>query len=173
MAKKVYRDPVISKLIEKLEAEGPYELRNRYYQGDIIMPARSIMPFCSIAIDTENITSADSMDDLAVIPLVLTIVVATTKDIKSFDLPAGTTKLYELLAARNDDYSLRADSIAYVIRKYAQLDNKLFLAINDTPMMADFGIGIGRRGPGIFSVEGSLRATVALYSPTPRRSDEP
>lgn len=173
MAQKVYRDPIISKVIEKLNAEGPAELKNRYYQGDVIMPARSIMPFCSIAIDNEAINSGDSMEDVNVVPLVLTVVVATTKDIKSFDLASGTTKLYELFAARKEDYSLREDSIAYVMRKYAQLDNKLFVAIQDAPLTADFGIGVGRRGPGIFSVEGSMRATVYAYTPTPRRSDEP
>lgn len=173
MAKKVYRDPIISKVMEKLNAEGPAELKGRYYQGDIIMPAKSIMPFCSIAIDTQAINSSDSMEDLNAIPLVLTVVVETTKDIKSFDLAAGSTKLYELIAARNDDYSLRADSISYVLRKYAQLDNKLFNSINDQPLTADFGIGVGRRGPGVFSIEGSVRTTVYAYTPTPRRSDEP
>jgi len=167
MAQKVYRDPVISRVIKLLNLYGPAELKNRYYQGDIIMPARSIMPFCSIAIDTESIQSADSMEDLAVIPLIFTVVVATTTDIKSFDLASGTTKLYELFVARNADYSLRSDCIAYVIRKYAQLDNKMFIAINDMPLTADFGIGVGRRGPGVFSIEGNIKASVALYTPTP------
>lgn len=170
---KVYRDPILSKIIEKLNAEGPVDLKNRYYQGDIIMPAKSIMPFCSVAIDTQAINSADSIEDLNAIPIVLTVVVETTKDIKSFDLATGSTKLYELIAARNEaDYSLRKDCIAYVLRKYAQLDNKLFNSINDAPLTADFGIGVGRRGPGIFSIEGSVRTTVVAYTKTPRRDNE-
>ena len=174
MAQKVYRDPIIAKVIEKLNAEGPAELKNRYYFGDLIMPAKSIMPFCSVAIDTQAINSADSQEDLNAIPLVLTVVVATTKEIKSFDLATASNKLYELFAARQEaDYSLRPDSIAYVLRKYAQLDGKLFNSINDQPMSIDFGIGVGRRGPGIFSAEGSLRTVVFAYTPTPRRSDEP
>lgn len=171
---KVYRDPVIEKLKSYLDAEGPKELRGRYYNGDIIMPPRSLMPFASIAIDTETMNSADSLQDINVIPIVISVVVATTKDIKSFDLQAGSNKLYELVAARNEaDYSLRSDSISYVLRKYAQLDAKLFNGINDQPLTADFGIGVGRRGPGIFSVEATIRTTVYGYTNTPRRSDEP
>lgn len=174
MAQKVYRDPIIERVKELLEAEGPKELKGRYHNGDLIMPAKSLMPFCSIAIDNEAIASADSMEDLNAVPLVLTVVVETTKDIRSFDLASGSNKLYELMAARNADYSLREDSIAYVLRKYAKLDNRLFNNIGtDAPLTVDFGIGVGRRGPGIFSIEGSLRTTVSAYTPTPHRSDEP
>lgn len=170
---KVYRDPAIAKIIEILDAEGPKDLKGKYHFGDIIMPARSILPFCSIAIDTEAVQSADSMEDINVLPMVATIVVATTKDIKSFDLTPGANKLYEMVAARKEeDYSLREDSILYVLRKHAKADRKFFISINDTPMTADFGIGVGRRGPGIFSQEANVRFAVSLYTPTPRRADE-
>lgn len=168
MSKGVYRDPVIAAVIDLLEAEGSPELKGRYYYGDILLAPRGQMPFCSIAIDNQAITSADSGNDVAVIPLVINVVVETTKDVHSWDVMAGTNKLYDLLCGRNADYSLKSTSIAGIIRKHAEVPGgQLFLGIENTPLSADFGIGVDRRGAGIFSIEGTLRVNAALYTPTP------
>ena len=168
MAQNQYRDPVIKKIIEVLEKEGPQKLKGKYCHGDVLLAPNNQMPFCSVAIDNEAINSGDSMEDINVIPLVLTVVTSATKEIKTHDIMTGTNTLYEIIVARNEDYSLREDCLAYVLRKHAQLDEKFFIAINDAPMTADFGIGFERRGAGMYSVEGTLRITVTLYTPTPR-----
>lgn len=179
MSQNLYRDPIITRIIELLNAEGPAELKGKYHHGDIIIAPNNQMPFCSVAIDNQAVNSADSMEDNNVVPLVLTVVQSATRDIENWDVSAASVKLYRMIAGRVTDrespdlYNLLPDSMMGVLRKYAHADKKLFIAINDAPMTADFGIGMERRGAGMYSVEGTLRITCTLFTETPHRPNEP
>ncbi len=169
-----YRDPIIDKIIEKLEAEGPAELRGKYYNGDVLLVPKSELPICSIAKDTTRIFPADNMTDDNLMPLVLNVLYDYTSDLdQSSDLVAGVNGLYKMLEGRGagaGPYDLNTDSLAYVLRKYQTLDagNNLWLQVGPNEETAiDYGLGIERRGPGIFSVEGVIRFSARVHTTRP------
>ena len=70
------------------------------------------------------------------------------------------------LEARDPSYALRPDSIAYVLRKFYQLDSKLYINL-DKDMEIDYGVSVNKRGEGIFTVEGVIRIEVFHYQLAP------
>lgn len=171
-----YRDPIIDKIIEKLEAEGPSELVGKYYNGDVLLVPKSELPICSIAKDTTRISPADNMTDDNLMPLVLNVLYDYTSDLdQSSDIVAGVTGLYKMLEGRGQDdgagpYDLNANSIAYILRKYQTLDaaNNLWLQVGPSEeTQIDYGLGIERRGPGIYSVEGVIRFSARVHTVRP------
>ena len=96
-----YRDPIIDKLIEKLEAEGPDQLNGKYYNGDVLLVPKSELPICSIAKDTTQVGPASNMEDDHYMPMVLNVLYDYTSDLdQSSDLVAGVTGLYKMMEGR-------------------------------------------------------------------------
>lgn len=161
MALVEYKDPIIKALITMLESDGPSELVGHYYYGDILAPPKSVLPAVSIARDSTRIMSDGTMQDKNFHSFILAIIYDWTQDLnQSFDLSRGTTGLYRLIEERNPDYSLKAGSIAYALRKNQKLGSNLFISINDDGLDIDYGLGIEKRGSNIFSVEGIIRFNV-------------
>lgn len=167
-----YRDPIIDKIIEKLEAEGPEQLRGKYYNGDVLLVPKSELPVCSIAKDTTAIAAADNATDDHVMPLVLNVLYDYTSDLdQSSDIVAGVTGLYRMMEGRGEDsgagpYDLNASSISYILRKYQSLDpaNNLWLSVGPNERITiDYGLGIERRGPGIYSMESVIRFSARAH----------
>lgn len=165
-----YKDPIIEKLIQALDAEGPVQLRGKYRHGDILVPAKSELPLCTIARDRTRISQASDLEDDNDMPLVITVLYDYTQDLTNdFDVQAGLTSLWEIMEKRNSsNYAIEPGTIAYVLRHKQQLDNKLWLAVGPNQVVdIDYGIGIERRGPGIFSVEAVARVSARVHSPRP------
>lgn len=160
-----YHDSIIAKLIEKLNDEGPEELRNRYYYGDVLIVPKSELPVCSVAKNATRIRPADNLTDEHLVEIVINVLWDYTEDLgQSTDLVAGSTSLYEVVEGRDENYQLRSGTIAYVLRKYQQLDTDMWLAVGPNEVVSiDYGMGINRRGPGIFSVEAVVRVTVRVH----------
>lgn len=164
-----YVDPIIALVIEKLNSEGPAELQNRYYHGDVLLVPKQELPIISVAKDQTVIRAASNLEDEHYMPLVINILLDYTADLdQSSDLVAGVTRLYEMCEARNGDYSLKADSLAYILRKYQRLDDNVWIDIGpNEELNIDYGLGINRRGPGIFSVEAVIHTAVKVHTERP------
>lgn len=165
-----YKDPIITKLIEALNANGPEVLKGKYYQGDVLVPAKQDLPLCTISRDRTRITQASDLEDDNDMPLVLTVLYDYTRDLTNdFDVQAGLTSLWEIMEARSEtNYAVKEGTIAWVLRNKQQLDNKLWLAVGPNQVVdIDYGIGVERRGPGIFSVEAVARVSARVHSPRP------
>jgi hypothetical protein len=160
-----YKDPIIAKLIEKFEAEGPTELRGHYFHGDILLVPKREMPAVSIAKDETRIYPASNMEDEHYMPLVINVIYDWTKDLdQSSELAAGVTGLYKLVEERDSDYQLVSNSLAYVLRKYQTLDDDVWISVGpNEQLQINYGLGIERRGPGIFSVEAVIRCSVKIH----------
>lgn len=161
-----YVDPIIALVIEKLNSEGPAQLQGRYYHGDVLLVPKQELPIVSVAKDNTVIRAASNLEDEHYMPLVINILLDYTADLdQSSDLVAGVTRLYEMCEARNGDYTLKADSLAYILRKYQQLDNNVWIDIGpNEELNIDYGLGINRRGPGIFSVEAVIHTAVKIHT---------
>ena len=165
-----FRDPVIQKLIDTLNTEGPDELRGKYYNGDVLLAPKSELPICSIARDRTTVTQASNTEDDNVARLVINILYDWTRDLTDdYDLEAGVSSLYKLVEKRDPaTYALLPGSIMYVLRANQQLDDKFWLAVGPSEVVeADYGLGIERRGPGIFSVEAVIRVGARIHTTHP------
>jgi hypothetical protein len=163
-----YRDPILKALIDKLEAEGPEELRGHYIYGDTLAPKKSDLPVVSVSRDGTNIRSDGTMQDVHVSPIVVAIIVDWTTDLdQTFDLARGNNRLYRLVESRNPDFTLKTDSLAYVLRDNQKLADNLFISINDNGLQMDYGLGVEKRGSNIFSAEGILRFNIELTTKKP------
>lgn len=164
-----YRDPIIEKLIEKLNAEGPSMLNGKYEHGDTLRAPVEDLPKATISKDLTRMMPASNMEDDQFMPMVINVIYNATRDYtQSSDLQAGLTTLYGICEGRNSDYTLKEDTLAYVLRKYQKLDNNLFISIGQNEELSiNYGMGIERRGPGIFSVEAVLRFNVRFIQMRP------
>jgi len=165
-----YKDPVIQKLIDVLEADGPADLKGKYHHGDVLVPAKSDLPMVTIARDRTRITQASDLEDDNIMPLVINILYDYTRDLTNdFDVAAGVTSLYQLVEERDEvNYRIKPGTIAWVLRNKQQLANKLWLAVGPNEVLdIDYGLGVERRGPGIFSVESVIRITARAHTARP------
>lgn len=165
-----YKDPIIQKLIDALEESGPTILKGKYRHGDILVPAKSELPLCTIARDRTRISQASDLEDDNDMPLVITVLYDYTSDLTNdFDVQAGLTSLWEIMEKRNaQNYGIEPGTIAWVLRNKQQLGNKLWLAVGPNQVLdIDYGLGVERRGPGIFSVESVVRISARVHSPRP------
>ena len=165
-----YKDPVIQKLIDALDEFGPSELKGRYRHGDIMVPAKTDLPLVTIARDRTRITQASDLEDDNVMPLVINVLYDYTRDLTNdFDVQAGVTSLYRLVEERDPNhFGVKEGTIAWVLRRKQQLAPKLFLAVGPNEVLdIDYGLGVERRGPGIFSVESVIRISARAHSPRP------
>jgi len=156
-----YKDPIITALIEKLEADGPPELVGHYIYGDTLAPNKSDLPVVAIARDGTIVQSDGTMQDRQTHSFVMSVIYDWTKDLdQSYDLVRGSTALYRLFQEMNADYSVKPKTIIYALRKSQKLDTNLYISINDNGLQVDYGIGVEKRGTNIFSVEGIVRFNV-------------
>lgn len=170
MALPKYRDPIIKAVIDFLEPRADSRLKGHYYYGDVLLVPKNQLPICSVAIDLEAVTSTSSLEDESTVPLVINVLVDyNDQGGKDFDLQSGSNALYEILAARNDDFTFKDNSMLGLLRSPEGIqpaeNNRMYLGIGDTPITADFGIGVERRGAGIFSIEGVIRVNATINTP--------
>lgn len=167
MASDLYRDPIIAKLIEFLEANGPTRLHGKYINGDVLLPNKSDLPICYVTKDQVLAQPANNMEDEHLQMIVATIILDHTRDLdEAYDMVAGVSELWEMCEARGDDFQLLEDTMLYQLRNSQQVAPKMWIGLG-TPVQINYGMGVERRGPGIFSIEASIRFTVRLHLPAP------
>jgi len=166
---RLYKDPIIQKVIDVLNEKGPSKLRNRYINGNILIPKQSELPVCYITKDTISKQPADNMEDEHLQNLVATIILDMTNDLNQiYNMVSGDSELYELCEARDyETYELKPDTILSVLSSVQQIDNNFWIGLG-SPVEINYGLGIERRGPGIFSVEATIRFTARLHLSVPQ-----
>lgn len=158
-----YRDPIVTALVAKLDAEGPPQLKNRYFEDYPAVIGRAQLPAGFITFDTTSIGNETNAEDSARIAVVLNVVYEAARDYQqAFSQVYSNATLRGMLEARNADYTPKAGTIAYVLRKYQVLDSKLWIA-HDAPIELDYGVGIENRGPGVYTAEATARFTVVSH----------
>lgn len=167
MATDKYRDPVIEKILDLLK-EANIKGIKKYHNGDRLIGPKREMPYLSIAKSNTKVSPASNLEDQHIIQMTLTVVYDWTKDLnQSSELVAGANGLYELMEGRDPvTYQLREDSVLGVLRKNETLGNKAWIAVGDGEVAeVQYGLGVNRRGPGIFSTEAIIKFNVTLHLP--------
>lgn len=163
-----YKDPIIATVIAMLNASGPSELKNRYINGDVLLPNKSELPICYITKDQVLAQPANNMEDEHLQMLVATVILDITKDLnQAYNVVQGMPDLWRFCEERDPaTYQLKPNSLLYLLRNSQQLKEKVWIGLG-TPVQINYGMGIERRGPGIFSIEATIRFTVRLHLPAP------
>lgn len=156
----IYKDPILVKLRDLFIAEGPKELKDRYGFGDSLQVNKGVLPFAFMSIDIQRVTNSSNAEITTDIPIVVNVVYDMTRDFnQSLENVQSHMSVVNMLIGRNPDYTIRKDSLAGVLWSHEQLADNLWVNLGQQ-MEADFGIGIEKRGPGIYTTEGVLRFTV-------------
>lgn len=167
MGNTLYHDPIIQKVIDFLEANGPSKLSGRYINGDVLLPNKSDLPICYITKDQVLAQPANNMEDEHLQLLVATIILDQVQDFnEAYDMVSGVSELWEMCEARNEDYQLLPDTLLYQLRNSQQVDQKFWIGVG-SPVQINYGMGVERRGPGIFTIEATIRFTARLHLPAP------
>lgn len=165
--RQAYKDPIVAKVIEFLEKNGPTKLKGRYIHGDVLLPNKTELPLCYVTKDQVAVTAANNMEDEHQQALVATIILDHTNDLgKAYNMVAGLSDLWEFVEARGEDFDLLPQSLLYQLRRQQQVAPKMWIGLG-TPVTVNYGMGVERRGPGIFSIEATIRFTVRLHLPNP------
>lgn len=162
-----YEDPVLVKVREILNTHGPRELKNKYGLGDPIVVNESQLPMAFISFDTQTVRVYTNAEIESKMNVVINVVYNIKRDFgQQLSNIEGHMSLVNLLSGRDSDYSLKVDSIMGALRAHEELDSKLWIDVG-TLSEVDYGVGLEKRGPGIYTAEGVLRFTVMNQQLTP------
>lgn len=163
----VYRDPILLELRKVLNESGPRELKDRYYFGDPIVVDPRKLPACFVSIDRQTVGTADNAHLESRISIVFNVVWDHKRDMmQALDNIEGHMNIVNMIAGRGADFALRPDSMISALRKKQDLATNLWIDV-DTLSEANYGLGIGKRGPGIYTAEGTLRIQVIQHQIKP------
>lgn len=168
-----YTDPILGRIIKLLKDKMDKDYVKTWHQGDVLLLPKSDLPAISVAYDYNNIIASDNLHDMSTRVVTISVIVDHTDASmwRSWDIMAGQMELYEItsgMEALSEDKSKRAKylsgTLAAVLtdRQNQDLGNGIFLDVQNDTLTFDYGIGVERRGAGIFSIEGSCRINVVV-----------
>lgn len=156
-----YTDPVMKKYGDLIDASQRFK---RIYYGDPIRIGSSELPALIIAkIDTKvnKLTNAEDRHDIRLSFTVVTDVRDTISEDKT--MVRGVNELYNLMEGRQANFQLKADSLLYMLRHNIVLDDANNLRTDLSSMSSvDYGMTIGKRQEGAWSIEGTLEITATF-----------
>jgi hypothetical protein len=161
----IYKDPIIKKYQELIEASMPGLFRSMY-QGDPIMIPKSSMPALVISKSRTRTGVLTNTEDEQEIALILTVVTDLRDEINDDkQMVPGIAQLYDIIEGREDDtFKLKTNSILHVLRSNVVVDqaNNLRTDLGSITTV-DYGITVNKRAQGSFSIEGQVQFN-AQYS---------
>ena len=137
------------------------EIKQVYYGEPIRIPKSSLPALIVAKVDT-TVVHQNNVEDLHHIRLAITIV-TDIRDTISEDktMVAGVNALYNLMEGRNEsDYTLKADSVLYILRHNVEVDSARNLRTDlDSMTRVEYGMTMGKRAENEWSIEGMLEIT--------------
>lgn len=159
-----YRDPIITKLISVFEANGPAELKGKYYYGQLyaLPQNQDVLPAVFISQTRDQGQAEGTGRDRSTKQYQITVSVEMKKEWNRSVKAVETHMLLQrYLAGMGDNYDWLPDSFMFQLRANEVLDgaNKLYIdlgSITDVQIMP----GIEARGVGIYTYEGVVQFQV-------------
>lgn len=164
MTKDIYKDPIIAKYQELIEAAMPGVFKG-VYQGDPIRIPKSSMPALIISKSLTRVGNLTNAEDQHEVSLILSVVTDLRDEINDDkEIVPGVAQLYSIIEGRDEQYKLKTDSILHVLRSNILVDAALNLRTNlGSITTANFGLTVGKRALDSYAVEGQVEF-VATYS---------
>lgn len=155
----IYSDPVIDAYIRLIKANTP--AIKTFYQGEPIRVPQSNLP-CAIISKRETRAGAlTNAEDQHAIGMSITIVTDVRKDLSTessvANAVAGIENLYDILEGREDDYTLKSQSILGILRSNILLDAARNLRTDlGAETRIDYGTTLKNRTPEEWTIEARL-----------------
>ena len=159
----MYTDPILKKIVDLMDAEGPKELKGRWSVGDSLAVPKGTLPRAFISYDRTAVSDIAQGELRTIYNVVITVAVDMTRE---FSVAVGRSDAHlmvvEFLEAKDpDSLLLKNDSILGVLRKNQDLGAEQNLWIETgTETTVEYGVGIEKRGVGIMTAEGVLRFAI-------------
>lgn len=152
----IYSDPIIQKYVELIKANTP--AIREFYQGEPIRIPASSFPCAIIAKRETRAGALTNAEDEHGIGMSITIIADVRKDLSTEDniakAVAGVSTLYDIIEGRNEDYTLRDDSILGILRSNIILDEARNLRTDLGSMTrVDYGTTLRDRAQDQWSIE--------------------
>lgn len=160
-----YIDPIVKKVIDLLEANGPEELKGKYYYRPVFYePGKDILPVVMVsnAVLRSSEYAAGGISK-HIKGIEVTILADWTEEPVNWNT-AGYGVLDKLIEPRDDNYQLTG-GLLKVIEDNKALDQEggLTIAVDPNPeIVVNREPVANRRGEGIWSIEGSIIFAVQL-----------
>lgn len=154
-----YEDPIIKKYIELFKARMP--AIKEWYQGDPLRIPASNLPVAMISKIQTSVGPFTNSQDEHGIEMQLTLITDIRSELSTQEdekrVVAGVSRLYELMEARNDDFSLKTESFLGVLRGNILVDsaNNLRTDLN-TLTRIEYGETLRDRDAGVWSIEARI-----------------
>ncbi len=155
-----YVDPILKKIKEILDKEGPTVLRGRYGYGDPVVVNKSQLakPLAFLSYDTDYEVHDSAGGEIETNATVaLCVVVDMTKDFNQGMDVRSHLELIELVAGRNDDMTLRDDSLLAALRANEDPGDRLWI---DAGTQTTIEFDAVPRDKGLVTAEAIIRFTV-------------
>lgn len=152
-----YEDTIVKKYLDLIKNNvGGIK---SFYNGTCVQIPLSKLPMVMIDITDTEVTEFSNTEDQHIVSLVLTFIADMRKEISAAQLiEAGFGKVLDVLVGRTSNYSLKTNSILYVLRHNLNIDtnNNLRTDVGSITIVTPREVATGRM-PGYWSVEGTIR----------------
>lgn len=152
-----YKDPILKKYADLIQANT--KVFRKFYFGDPIRIPASFLPACILSKTETRAGKITNSQDEHGVQIVITVVTDIRKDISDENsIVPGVTSLYNIIEGRNDsDYTLKSDSLLYILRHNIGLDTANNLRTDlSTITRVNYGMVAGKRDPEAWSIEGQI-----------------
>jgi len=149
----LYIDPVLKKYGDLIK-QNCKAVKTVYYGDPVRVPSSNLPALVLAKLDTRvrKLTSAEDQHDIHISFTLITDIRDTISDEKT--LAPGTNSLYNMMEGRNDDYTLKSESILNVLRHNIDVDPQVNLRTDlESVTSVDYGITVGKRGAESFATE--------------------
>ena len=154
-----YTDPIISKYIDLIKANTPAIAA--FYQGEPIRIPASSLPCAIISKKETRVGPLTNAEDEHEISMSITVITDLRKDLSTEDniakAVAGVSTLYDLMEGRNDDYTLKDQSLLGILRSNLLIDGAHNLRTDlNSITRVDYGTTLRSRPQEEYAIEARL-----------------
>jgi len=153
----LYKDPVITKIFELIKANT--DVFKEFYYGDPIRVPASNLPAIIISREQTRVGNLTNMQDEHGMAMVMTIITDIRNDVSDYtNIVAGVNTLYDLVEGRNEDFTLKTQSLLNILRHNAELDITHNLRIDLKSVTgAEYGMTLGKRTEEGWAMEAQIK----------------
>lgn len=163
-----YTDPVLQAYIRLIQSKtGAFKT---FYQGEPIRIPSSNYPCAMISRRQTRVGPTSNAEDGHEMALSITVIADVRSDLSSTDsaeaVVAGISTLYDLIEGRNDDLSLKDESLLAILRSNLIVDEAHVLRTDlGSITTVDYGATLRERAPDAWSIEARVDIVANLILP--------
>ncbi len=157
-----YKDPILNRIKEILDRDGPKELKGKYGIGDPGVVNKSQLPMCFISYEAQSLIDSTSAEWQSTLPIIVNVVYDMSRDFGQGLNATSHSSLIELVCGRNDDFTIRDDSILGALRKNQDMtaEGDTYQLFIDVGTPTDIDFDYQNRNKGLVTAEAVVRFRV-------------